>query len=366
PFDLKTEITGFNQAQEILDTLTDSGVGKMTVNYNDWTNKSIVGKISTSADPSGKLGGSGDFEDLINNDNNAEIYPSLNNFQMESSSIGYFTFTNTAIRVSNAFSRQSEYSLSFGVEKKGVAPALLSPNTYSKVFTQMLESYQDEDLSNIGFGMYSSRLVSDFSTKHALSRNGTMNTVIEGYKNASETLESVIADEANSYVLPYVSKITNVPVSSSGFDITDYDIPFYQMVVHGYVPYASTAINKSSNSNETFLLALASGSQVHYDMTYADPEKIQDTDYNDLFYTNYSGWTDLAANQYKAANDILASVSDYTIKKYEISDDGNILTTTYTKDGKDVAVKINKSAGTAEVDGKTYDLADCIEGGLAE
>ena len=138
------------------------------------------------------------------------------------------------------------------------------------------------------------------------------------------------------------------------------------MVVHGYVPYASTAINKSSNSNETFLLALASGSQVHYDMTYADPEKIQDTDYNDLFYTNYSGWTDLAANQYKAANDILASVSDYIIKKYEISDDGNILTTTYTKDGKDVAVKINKSAGTAEVDGKTYDLADCIEGGLAE
>ena len=366
PFDLKTKVTGFEDAQKILDILSDGGVDKMSVNYNDWTNKSMDGKISTSPDPSGKLGGSSDFKDLMNNSSNAEIYPSLNNFQMDKSSMGYFTFTNTAIRVSNAYSRQSEYSLSFGVAKKGVAPALLSPNSYSKVFNEMLENYKDEDYKNIGFGMYSSRLVSDFSNKNAMSRSGTMNSVIEGYKNAAESTESVFADEANAYVLPYVSKISNVPVSSSGFDVTDFDIPFYQMVVHGYIPYASTSINKSSNSDETFLLALAAGSQIHYDMIYEDADVLQDTDYNDLFYTHYSGWTDLAANQYKATKDILSSVSDYTIKKYEMSEDGNIITTTYTKDGKDVAVKINKSTGTAEVGGKTIDLANCIEGGLAE
>ena len=48
------------------------------------------------------------------------------------------TLTSTAIRVSNAYSRQSSYSPAFGVAEK-VSPALLTPNKYSNVFTEMLE-----------------------------------------------------------------------------------------------------------------------------------------------------------------------------------------------------------------------------------
>ena len=174
------------------------------------------------------------------------------------------------------------------------------------------------------------KLVSDYSKKDPSSRSKTMNTVVDGYKSASEKISTVFADGANSYVLPYVTNVSNVPVYSSGFNVTDFDIPFYQMVIHGYVDYASTPINKSSNSDETFLLSLASGSQIHYDMTYADADTLQDTEYDDLYYSNYAGWTDLAANQYKKVSSILSGVSDYTITKYELSDDKNVLTTTYS------------------------------------
>lgn len=139
------------------------------------------------------------------------------------------------------------------------------------------------------------------------------------------------------------------------------------MVIHGYVDYASTPINKSSNSDETFLLSLASGSQIHYDMTYADADTLQDTEYDDLYYSNYAGWTDLAANQYKKVSSILSGVSDYTITKYELSDDKNVLTTTYSKDGaSDVVISVDKKNATATVGTEVYDLADCIEGGLTE
>lgn len=364
PFNLKTEITGFDQAGEIVDELKSNGVDTFTVNYNDWTNASIKGKISTEVKPSGTLGGSSDFEDFLATEN-ATVYPSLNNFTMNSSSSGYFTLTSTAIRISNAYSRQSSYSLSFGVAKKGVAPALLSPNKYTQAFEEMIESYGDEDISNAGFGLFSSRLVGDYTRKEPSSRNKTMNTIVEQYAAAQNSIGSLIADEANAYVLPYVSTVTNVPVSSSGFNVTDYDIPFYQMVLHGYVPYSSTSINKSSNSDETFLLSIASGSQIHYDMTYVDADTLQDTDYNDLYYTNYKGWTELAAKQYKAANDVLSAVSGYTISKYEVSEDGNQLTTTYSKDGaSDVVITVDKANAVATVDGKTVELTDCIEGGL--
>ncbi len=364
PFNLKTEITGFEQAGEIVDDLKGKGVNNFAVNYNDWTNAAIKDKISTKANPSGTLGGNKKFTEFLNTDG-VQVYPSMNNFTMDSSSAGYWTLTSTAIRISNAYSRQSSYSLSFGVAKKGVAPALLSPSKYSKTFEEMVKSYQKKGIDKAGFGYMSSRLVGDYPRKDPYSRNRTMNLLVDEYKNASSEIGSLMADEANAYVLPYVNTVSNIPVSSSGYVITDYDIPFYQMVIHGYVPYASSPINKSSNTDETFLLALASGSQIHYDFTYADSDVLQDTEYNDLYYTNYRGWTDVAANQYKAAKNLISGVEDYTISKYEISEDGNVLTTTYSKDGQnDVVVKIDKKNATASVDGNNVSIEKCIEGGL--
>lgn len=363
PFDLKKSITGFKQAGEIISKLKEQGVKGVTVNYNDWTNNSIKGKISTSAKASGTLGGQSDFEALMGTDG-AKVYPSINNFTMDSSSSGYFSLTSTAIRVSNAYSRQSEYDLAYGAAKKEVAPALLSPNKYSKVFNEMIESYSKNGVKNIGFGDYSTKLVSDFDRKHSSSREKTMNTVVEGYKNAKDKLGSVIADGANAYVLPYVSDITNVPLYSTGFNVTDFDIPFYQMVVHGSVNYASTPLNASSNCDDAFLTAIAAGSQIHYDMTYVKNSVLQETDYNDLYYTQYSAWLNRAAVQYKAANETIGKVNDYNISKYELSDDKSVIDVTYSKDGeKDVKITVNKSAGTVSVDGKEVDVSACLEGG---
>lgn len=364
PFDLKTEITGFDQAGEIVQELKDSGVDSFTVNYNDWTNASIKGRISTKVAPSGTLGGKGDFNDFLATDG-VKVYPSMNNFTMDKSSAGYWTLTSTAIRISNAYSRQSSYSLSFGVEQRGVSPALLSPDKYSKTFEEMINSYTKNGLDTAGFGYLSSRLVGDYTRKETYTRGRTMELLTEEYGKAQAEIGSLIADEANAYVLPYVSEVSGVPVTSSGYCLTDLDIPFYQMVLHGYVPYSSSAINKSSNSDETFLLALAAGSQIRYDFTYADSDVLQDTDYNSLYYTNYKGWTEAAANQYMAADEVLGGVADYTISKYEVSDDGNELTTTYSKEGqKDVVVVVNKKNATVSVDGRNVNVENCIEGGL--
>ncbi len=363
PFMLKTEITGFSQAQEIVNTFKENGISDIVVNYNDWTNKSINNKISTKVKPSGTLGGSGDFESFLATEG-IDVFPSMNNSQMDSSSWGFMTFTNTAIRVSNAYSRQSTYSPAFGIPETGVAPALLAPNSYVKVFDQMIESYTDEELDKIGFGDYSTKLVSDFSASNSSSRSQTMNTIVEGYSAAAEQVGSIICDGANAYVLPYASHVTNVPVYSSGYNLTDYDIPFYQMVIHGYVPYSTKPINASSNTGETFMLALAAGSSMHYDMVYEDASELKDTEYDELYYSNYAGWVDMATEQSMLASDILSGVSDMTISNYEISDDGNVLTTTYSKDGSEVVIEIDMAAQTASVDGQVYDLANAIEGGI--
>jgi len=362
PFKLKTEITGFEQAGEIVKKLKELGVDKTVVNYNDWTNDSIKGKVSTDADASGTLGGDGDLKDLLKTDG-LTVFPSMNNVEMKSSSLSYLSFTNTAIRVSNEYSRQVEYSLNYGVQMKGVSPALIAPDTYVKIFDEMIESYKDENIGTISFGEYSTKLVSDFSKRHTSVRNDTMQKIVDGYKKATEQLGPVLCDGANAYVLPYASQITNVPVYSSGFNVTDYDIPFYQMVIHGLIPYSSKPVNASSNTSQTFLRALAAGSNIHYDLIHEDAAELTDTDYDELYYANYEGWLDMAASQYKACKEILAGVSDMTITRYDVENDGTKLTTTYSKDGKNVVVEIDLKERTAKVDGKIVDLTNSLEGG---
>lgn len=363
PVDMKTEVTGFSQAEEILNKLNDGGVKDIIVNYNDWTNKSMVGKISTKFKPSGVLGGKSDYETLESTAESmgAKIFPSLSNMQMESSSWGYLTINSTAIRVSNAQSRQSEYSMAFGIALSGKSPALLTPNSYTKVFTQMIDSYTKNDVTNIGFGDYSSTLVSDFSKKNSLSREQNMNNLIEQYKNASETMANVIADEANSYVIPYADYITNVPVYSSQYNVVDYDIPFYQMVVHGYVPYSSTAVNANSNAEEVFLLSLASGSGIHYDMIYKEAYELLDTDYAEFYYANYDSWMNQAIEQYNASEAILSQVSEMVITDYQIDNETGIIKTTYDDS---VVVTVDTKNATADVNGTVYDLSSALEGGL--
>lgn len=362
PLDLKTEITGFEQASKIVDELQDVGVENIVANYNDWTNDSIKNKVSTEIDPSGTLGGDDDFYEFLN-ESGALVYPSLNNFTMDSGKWGYMILTSTAIRISNEYSRQSIYNPAFGAAEKGVSPALISPKVYSNIFDEIIESCKENSVGTIGFGDFSTKLVSDYSKKNSYSREKTMNTIVEGYAKAQEEVGNVIADQANAYVLPYVNNITNVPVYSSGYNVIDYDIPFYQMVVHGYIPYSTEAINASSDIDETFMLALAAGSALHYDFTYEEASVLKDTDYDDLYYTNYEGWIDSASAQYKAASQVLDGVSKMTISKYEISDDNNTITTIYTDGSKNVEVVVDMSAGTATVDGTVVDLADAMEGG---
>ncbi|MBQ9374745.1 MAG: hypothetical protein IJU04_00195 [Ruminococcus sp.] len=362
PVSLKTDITGYSEAAKIVDKLENKGVENIVANYNDWTNYSIKHKVSTEVNPSGTLGDDDEFFDFVN-DKEIEVYPSMNNFTMDSSRLGYMTLTNTAIRISSAYSRQSKYSPAFGVALKGVSPALVDPATYPKIFDEMIESYKENDIKNIGFGDFAFKLVSDHSKSDPYSREKTMNTIVKGYKKAQKEVGSVIAESANAYVLPYVSHVTNVPVYSSGYNITDYDIPFYQMVIHGYVPYSTKAINASSDIDETFMLALAAGSGIHYDMTYKPASKLKDTDYDHLCYSNYKGWIEPAAEHYKASAEVLSDVAGMTISKYEISDDNNTITTTYTDGSKEVEIVIDKAAATATVDGKEISLADAMEGG---
>lgn len=363
PVDQQTIATSYSQAKEMLQKLKDLGVDEMQLIYNDFTNSDMKGQVTVGADYSGKLGGENDFKDLykFTQDNNVTFYPGVNFMEYTKSGNGYSFTLNSSKRVTKAYATQTDFSRAYGIPDTRVKPTwtILSPHHFSGVFDKLVKSFNSEGISTISLNQATSLLYSDFSRQNAegkpqIVRQDTMGILTEGYKKLNDAGISIIAQECNAYALPYVSAITNVPLYSSNYDLFDYDVPFYQILVHGYIPYSSKPVNASSNANELKLLSLLTGSSIHYELMYNSPNEFLDSLYDKYYYSNYEGWLEDAANDYKLFNDIAGSVKDAAIVKYTRNGKKNF--TAEYSNGTTITVDTEKLKVT--VNGQEKNLAD--------
>ncbi len=362
PVNLKTAFTTFDQAAEILEQLVELGVDEFVVNYNDWTTDSMTGKLDTADSVASVLGGKSDLEDLIEycESINADFYASITDYTFSKNGNGFWTLFNTAYRVSKSYARPYEYNIAYGTPNDGVASALLSPRSISKLSTKVTKNLAKYDLPGAGLGAYANTLWGDYSNKNRTNREVTAQYIVEYYKSVAGVVDSIIADSPNAYLLSYVDVIENLTLQSSQFKIVDEDVPFVQLVLHGYIPYSTEAINGSADSMELFLRAIASGSYVKYTFIYEETTEIEDTDYINLYYANYDGWLEQAAAEYELAKEILAPVSDCVITGYTV--DGSVITTTYENG---YVTTVNLSTGEITANGTTYNYSDYVdEGGI--
>lgn len=357
PVHMQHATTTFSDAQDILEQLKGQGVGNIVVNYNQWTKADIKEKISDKAKPAPILGGKKDFNALMDyaESNGITIYPAVDNLTFKSGS-GYFTMTDTAIRVSNAYSRQIEYDLAHGVENKFYdSMSLLSPRKYGKMFENLGGSYSKYGLDTISLGSATTVIYGDYG-KNSVSRE-KFKYNLQGYmEELKGSVGSVYADGANAYVLKYVDHVGNVPLSSSKYDVFDADIPFYQIVMSGLKPVSTTAVNGDAQIADLVLRAIACGSNLRFDFTAETADELKDTKYDVLFYADYQYWLDDAVGCYKFADEVLSQTAGAEIVEYNVLSDSEI-ETVYSNNVKTV---VNLKDKTVSLNGKAISIYDYI------
>lgn len=357
PVKMQHKTTSFSDAKKILEQLKGLGVENMVVNYNQWTTADTKEKISDKAKPSSLLGGNGDFKALMSyaDSNGISVYPAVDNLTFKSGN-GYFTVTDTAIRVSNSYSRQIEYDLAHGVENKFYkALSLLSPKRYEKVFKNLGSSYSKYGLQNISVGSATTVIYGDYG-RNSVSRE-MFKYNLQGYmENLKGSVGSVLADGANAYVLKYVDHVSNVPLNSSRYDIFDVEIPFYQIVMSGMKPVSTTAVNGDAQIADLVLRAIACGSNLRFDFIAERANELKDTKYDVLYYADYEYWLEDAAACYKFADEVLKDTAGSEITAYTVRPNGEI-ETTYAN-GVTTVVDLNSK--TVTKNGTKYNMYDYI------
>lgn len=361
PVEIQTTATTYAEAIKILNELENRGVSNIKIIYEDFNSAGIKGKVSSTFEYSSKLGGKDEYQKLAAHISSMgyEIFPSCDIMEFEKSGNGYSFMLNASKQITNSYATQTPFELAFGLPHLTKDSwTILSPFYYKDIFTKLVDSFKKEGATGISLNQASYTLYSDFSRKNAegrdyFTRTDAKNILAEGYQKLSDSGLTIMTENANQYILKYADYIKDVPLYSSNYDIFDYDIPFEQIVLHGLVPFSSKAVNKSADAKDLRLLSLVTGTPVHYEMMYTRPNKFADSNYDELYYSNYEGWTDIAAGEYKLFNDVIASVSDSYITEFErIS--GYEYQSTFENG---TTIYVNTDTEEVKLNGTSYDLS---------
>lgn len=278
-------------------------------------------KTDTTARPSGTLGGKKDFRKLKNfiEDRNYEFYPTAENIELYSGS--------GTVRVSGVYAKVPDYDLAYGMpDGYRKSRYLLSPEKFGKTLSEINESYSGAGLNGMSAGKITSVLYGSYG-KNKTTRFRTMENITGSLSGMNI---NILADGSNAYAFPYVKHITNVPLNSSGYDIFDYDVPFYQIVLHGIIPYTSTAVNSSPDITDMLLMSAVTGSSLYYDLISSGTDVLKDTEYSYLYYADAGYWTETVSEQYNKISPVLKAVSNSTITGYSVENSGQLVTAEYS------------------------------------
>ena len=160
----------------------------------------------------------------------------------------------------------------------------------------------------------------------------------------------------NAYVLPYATRLYDIPDKDSGYYQNSAAVPFYQMVVHGCVDYSSLAGNLSYNDAYQKLRWVETGSIPHFLITHENPVRLKETSYNRIFSSQYTAWKEAMTAVYQEFNQRLSGVWNQTIERHDrLSAD--VVRLTY---GDGSRTYINYGDSAAQADGQTIPAMDYV------
>ncbi|MCY9693853.1 DUF5696 domain-containing protein [Paenibacillus alginolyticus] len=327
--------TTFEQAAQILKDLHDKGIESISANLLGWT-KQGFGFLPSELPASSQLGSMNGLEALsrMAKENGVRLYLTEDFVHaFKGGSNGSFSERDDVIKGANHFPVTDPYNVSFLLNAR--KRNLFFQNTY-------LKNLKSLPISGMQFDAFGTMNYFDYNDTFPLTREGTAAEWMEMMGKSRSQFGGAAVTGGNSYVLPYADRIFSLGMQDSGFFFTDETVPFYQMVIHGVIPYSGIPQNLFHDPQMQFLKMVEYGYMPFYQLTYQHSDELKDTFFADLFSSRYSSWSNTVVKTYKEMSDKLRiSWSQPMVDHRKLKD--RVFQTTY-EDGTRVIVNYGTDA----------------------
>jgi Family of unknown function (DUF5696) len=160
-----------------------------------------------------------------------------------------------------------------------------------------------------------------------------------------KTLGSAAVFRGNAYSAANVDYIEDLPHESSYDFMIDETVPFYPIVLHGYVPYSFGEGNMRNDVKAEFLRAIEYGAMPLFFLTHEDARSLRDGGMYFLFSSQYEKWADKVGAEYGKFDSLAKLFAQKIIDHEKLSN--NQYATTY-EDGTRVIVDYDKETFNVE------------------
>ena len=319
PYKSVEKLTSYEETRQILSELKAGGVDKLTVRYSGWQKDGLEASIPTKVRFEKVLGGKHAYEELMEYAAREDIrvFPEVDFLNFYES--GAYSVNSDAIQAATHDPAwQYTYDLNTGNKNTENRWRMLTPKKSREAFTRFMEQKDKLNTENFCLGALGSTLYSDFTARsNAIHRDDTLELWSGMVKEASEAFEGVMVDTGNIYAAMYADYVANVTSDSTGYNLADETVPFWQIVLHGYVSYGTEPINLSPDPEKALLKALETGSNPGFSLIYGDAIELVDTRYNFLYNAGWQGWKESIQEYYGEVEPVLNAVAGYEITGHE-------------------------------------------------
>ncbi len=274
------------------------------------------------------VGGKSGFEELIRyasdvsarDGANLGIYPEFDFLYINNTSMfdGISAGKITSKLIDNRYASKQLYnSVTHAYEE--IITSVVSADALAELYVKFNKDFSDYNLKSISVSTLGSDLNSNFDDDNPINRDeaaGYVSDLLSAMRNDGY---DIMVNKGNAYSIEYASHIIDAYIDSSHLTQSSYTIPFYGMVLHGYVNYAGNALNYSGDPDYDILRSIESGASLYYILSYQNTEKMkEDENLNKYYGINYSNWFDKVVEQYAIINDAIGGLQNYEIVDHKI------------------------------------------------
>ncbi|WP_145412999.1 DUF5696 domain-containing protein [Paenibacillus xylanexedens] len=363
PYNSTEALTTFDEGKEILSKLMEKNVSNIQVRYAGWFNGGLHHRLPDSIKVDGVIGGKKGMKEFSAFTNEAGIgfYPDVAVLNVQSKK-GF----SPSSEASRSLTQEPAilYPMDLALERRAKdlsASYVLSPNEIDDVTADMLNDMEPLQAGGISLKDMAEQLNSDMNPKKLLDRTQALDTVRKALDQIKQQTGSIVAEGGNAYAFPYIKGLTDAPMSSSRFKLEDEEVPFFQLVVHGRIPYTGSPYNLSTytDARQYVLKLIEYGASPYFAWFNAPNHVVKETDYNNLYAANYEQWMDLAAEIYAEVSQVNESFIGRPMITHESLSEG-VFRTTYEGGGY---VIVNYNDSSVEVENHTVEALSYVTGG---
>lgn len=297
PYESVRVLTSYEQAAQTLRDFAAEGLNDLTLRYTGWSKQSVRGKMVTGLDLDNRLGGKKAFDGLRQavKETGAEMVLAVDLIDIYEDGNGYWSLFAATDSVNSTAKQVPEFLQSTGYQDPEGKPwYLLSPDKVPEAARKLAENLSGQ-VDGVSLSMLGNTVYSSFG-KTGISRTSAGMYWQQALETLSGKIQTLSAKTASAYAFPYIEQVDATPCASSRFEVTDMEIPFYQMVTHGAMVLYTEPANEDGNVRKALLRAIEYGMYPSWRVIAGDTALLSGTDYASWHAASLGAWREEIKN----------------------------------------------------------------------